>query len=169
MQQELVSSKAEQLSTANDVTKTTVEESVKSEFKSYSSVLGQNKLSEFSSKDIKNVVRTVVEEEDRSKNLIVFGLAEEQNENLEIVVSEVLQQLDEKPKIEVTRLGQAVKTGDCRNVRPVKVTFINSLIVRKVLNKSKDLKGTDKFSRGFICPDRSPEQRVAQDKTEGGS
>ena len=33
---------------------------------------------------LKNVVKSVVQEEDRSRNVIIFGLPEENNENVEL-------------------------------------------------------------------------------------
>ena len=165
LQQDLLSCKTEQFSSVKDAVKTTVEQSVKSEFKTYSSVTAQGlQQPVFSQQEIKKVVRTVVEEDDRSRNLIMFGLAEEQGENLESVVGDVMLQLGEKPNIEVVRLGNMVKTGDARNARPVKLSFTNSATAGGVVRKAKDLKGSEKFGGVFIRPDRSPEQRVAQRK-----
>ena len=137
---------------------------MKAEFETYSSVLQSNSNPDFSPIHVREVVRTVVDEEDRSRNLIVFGLTEEVNEDLESTVSEVMQQLGEKPMAAVSRLGQVTKIGESRNARPVKVTFTSSLMVSRLLSKSKELKGTGKFNTVFICPDRSPEQPLAHRK-----
>ena len=158
LQQEVISS-------VKDAVKTSVtEDSVKVEFETYSSVLQSNSNPDFSPIHVREVVRTAVDEQDRSRNLIVFGLTEEVNENLESAVGEVMQQLGEKPRAAVTRLGKVANIGESRNSRPVKVTFTSSLMVSTILSKSKDLKGTTKFSNVFICPDRSSEQRVAHRK-----
>lgn len=157
LQQEVISS-------VKDAVKTSVEDSVKAEFETYSSVLQSNSNPDFSPIHVREVVRTAVDEQDRSRNLIVFGLTEEVNENLESAVGEVMQQLGEKPRAAVTRLGKVANIGESRNSRPVKVTFTSSLMVSTILSKSKDLKGTTKFSNVFICPDRSLEQRVAHRK-----
>ena len=47
---------------------------------------------------LKNVIKSVAEEEDRKLNLIVFGLTEETIENLTNVVSEVFEAVGANPK-----------------------------------------------------------------------
>jgi len=49
-------------------------------------------------------MKSVVLEEDRSKNLIVYGLGEEDGEQLPALVSELLGELGEKPHFEATRI-----------------------------------------------------------------
>ena len=67
-----------------------------------------------------SVVRKVVEEEDRSRNIMVFGLAEEEDEILSDKVSDVLQTIGEKPRVEACRVGKKYADGAAR---PVKVTL----------------------------------------------
>ncbi|KAL5260411.1 hypothetical protein ACHWQZ_G010510 [Mnemiopsis leidyi] len=56
---------------------------MQSEMKSYSSALTQKVPPAVISSDVlKKVVKAVVEEEDRSKNIMLFGLDEEKNETL---------------------------------------------------------------------------------------
>jgi len=59
----------------------------------------------YDQKKLKNVVKDVVAEEDRSRNLMVFGLEEEPGEQISEKVSQVLLQLGEKPIIEASRIS----------------------------------------------------------------
>ena len=73
--------------------------------------------SDSNQKCLQNAVKTVIEEEDRAKNVIIFGLAEVENEVLEDKVGAVIEELGEKLKLECSRIGKK-KPG---NTRPVKV------------------------------------------------
>ena len=48
-------------------------------------------------KSLKSVVRSAFEDEDRSKNLIIFGLTEQDGEKLDRKVIGMLSDLNEKP------------------------------------------------------------------------
>ena len=54
---------------------------------------------------LKNVTKDVVAEEDRSRNLMSFGLKKEKGELLCDIVGQVLLELGEKPKVEASRIG----------------------------------------------------------------
>ena len=154
--------KNEQLESLQTSVKSSVGESVKAEFQSYSSVLQANcpeSQKPVSSEMIKKAVKTVVQEEDRNKSLMIFGLSEQDNEELSTVVSEVFSAIGEKPRIEASRVGK-LKPG--KAVRPVKVTAASATIVNQILAKSRNLRATEKFKTVFISPDRSPEQRAKQ-------
>ena len=59
---------------------------------------------------LKSVVKRVVEEEDRSRNVVVFGLSEGSDSELVDSVSEVFQNIGQKPKIvEACRFGRKSK------------------------------------------------------------
>ena len=62
------------------VVKSSVADSVKEEFKSYSSVVStpQPTAPVICQKALTSVVKSLVEEEDRSRNFLVFGLPEEE-------------------------------------------------------------------------------------------
>ena len=57
----------------------------------------------------KKVVREVFEDEDRSKNIMVFGLVEEAGEKLDDKISGIFLELEEKPRSEAVRLSESVK------------------------------------------------------------
>jgi hypothetical protein len=70
----------------------------------------------------------------------------------------MLQEVDEKPMIEATRLGTPSK----ENVksRSVKVILSSSLAVNQILAKARRLRASTKHKSVFICQDRSPEDRA---------
>ena len=78
LQEEIIQCKNNQLKTLENTVKNSVEDSVKSEFKSYSAVVMNNlPPSSIAPEAVKTIVNTVVEEEDRSRSIIIFGLPEE--------------------------------------------------------------------------------------------
>ena len=84
-----------------------VEDTVKSELKSYSAAVQESKstASVIDRKVLKTVVKDVVAEEDRTRNLMIFGLREETNEQINDKFSEILLEIDKKPKLKPVRLG----------------------------------------------------------------
>ena len=159
VQKELSECKSEKLESMKKVVETSVADSVKEEFKSYSSVVGNSQPAAapvISPEALKTVVKTVVAEEDRSRNLLVFGLPDDEEEQLEEKISEVLETVGQKPKIEVQRLG---KKKTSTSTRPVKVRLSSSLIVHQILDNARKLRLSAKFKTVFLSPDRSIEER----------
>ena len=140
---------------------TSLVDTVKTELQSYSSAVQKTPQNEqvFSSEALTRVVRNVVEEEDRSRNVVIFGLNEEDDEKLNERVAEVFESIGQKPRAETCRVGLK-KSKD--SVRPVKVKLSSSLIVDQLLASVRKLRNVPKFSSVFVCPDRSPEQRKIQ-------
>ena len=148
-QKELSECKSEKLESMKKVVETSVADSVKEEFKSYSSVVGNSQPAAapvISPEALKTVVKTVVAEEDRSRNLLVFGLPDDEEEQLEERISEVLETVGQKPKIEVQRLG---KKKTSTSTRPVKVRLSSSLIVHQILDNARKLRLSAKFKTVF--------------------
>ncbi len=85
--------------------KSSVEESLKSEFVTYSSKL-QAPGPAIATETVKTFVKTVVKEEDRSRSVILFGLAESPDEQLSDKVEEIFQEIGEKPRFEASRIGK---------------------------------------------------------------
>ena len=86
LQKELLECKDEQLRS--------VEKVVKSEIRSYSEAVKSAKgpkTASVSVKEVQKVVQNVVEAEDRSKIIIVFGLEEADDEDMNIIIDEVLE------------------------------------------------------------------------------
>ena len=68
--------------------KTSVASNMKQHFKSYSDAVAQNVMVCLTEgladpTTLKNVGKSVVQEEDRIRNVLIFGLPEEKNENVE--------------------------------------------------------------------------------------
>jgi hypothetical protein len=168
LQKQVIACKDEQLQLLQKTVTSSVqsvEETVKQELKTFSSaVTAQSQSPTLSPKVLNNVVRQVVEQEDRSRTIMVFGLPEDPNESetdmLDEKVAGVFAAVGEKPRtVEVSRLGK-VKT-DSAQARPraVKVTLSCSATVHQLLIKARGLKLNDTYSKVFICPDLSQEQR----------
>ena len=153
LQKELISKKNEQLSLVN--------KTVEKEIKSFSSVLQQSCSTALSPTNIATAVKKISKEEDRTKEIVVFGVAEEQSESPSSKVTEILEQLDEKPRIAgCKRIGQRV-TGKSR---PIIFTVKSTDIVYEILRKAKRLKDIDGFKTVYIAPNRTPEERVSRQK-----
>ena len=105
-------------------------------------------------KSLKSVVRSKIEDEDRSKNLIIFGLTEQDGEKLDSKVIDMLSELNAKPRVSTSRIG--VKRDDKPDdsaCRPVKVKLLNSTITHQILQKARNLRNVDKYKSVYICPD----------------
>ena len=99
LQNKLIKKKDEELNV--------VKNTVSSELKSYSSVLRESCSAALEPRKIVSAVRKVAEREDRSKNVIVFGVSEEQEENVDNKVKLLLEKLEEKPHTaNCCRIGQ---------------------------------------------------------------
>jgi len=137
----------------------TVEGSVQAGFKSYSEAVGAHGSSMstvISPGTLKSVAKQVVVEEELSRNIMVFGLPEEENEDICENIGKVFQQLGEKPRVEASRLGKKLQS----NVRPVKVMLSSATAVQHILAKSRELRQSDKYKTVFLSPDRTIEQRA---------
>ena len=144
--------------------KTAVKETVTEEIKSYSKVVSEsvsNKLpATITAKNLRKAVQKVVTEEDRTKNVVIFGLEETENEKLSEKINYVFEQIDEKPRFDAARIGLK---SDGKH-RPVKVKLPNSSAVHQILVKCKALRLCEDLKTVFISPDRSPEQRAERQK-----
>ncbi|KAL5246659.1 hypothetical protein ACHWQZ_G018766 [Mnemiopsis leidyi] len=89
LQRGLLSEKEKQLSDLRATVVASVEDTVKAEFKSYSSVVQKTQPPSpvIAPLTLKSVVRTVVEEGDRSRSVMVFGLEEKKDEKLRDMVT----------------------------------------------------------------------------------
>ena len=108
LQAELLSSRSEQLDTLQETVKTSVEDTVKAEFVSYSAAVVQSQKSvcPMEPKILESVVQQVVEDTDRSRSLMVFGFPEQDDEKICDHVSSVFEAIGEKPRFEACRLGK---------------------------------------------------------------
>ena len=155
VQSELLTNKREQIETLQTGIKTTL----KTELRSYSEAVKKSNGESMTLKKIRTAVQDVVE--DRSKNVMLFGLEETTGENLQANVEEVFTTLHEKPVFKAERIG---KINDKENQnRPVKVVLENTHAVSDLLRKSKELKQSA-FDHVYLKPDRTIEQRIKHKK-----
>ena len=164
LQEKIIEKKEAELQSVKTVVQTTVQ----SEIKSYSSVLKNTCNKALAPRRMQAAMKTATEEDGRSKNLIIYGLEEKKEEKLEDEILEVLSHLDEKPRIvSCSRLGKdstADKEPTKRNFQPIRVSLSGTDHVRQILNKTMRLRTVEGYTRVYICPDRSPDQRVSHKK-----
>ena len=140
----------------------TVTKTVQRDLKSYSAMLTQNCVAALAPTRIqKAVTKAAVEkstEEDRSKNLIVFGLPEEADGvSVDTSVTSLLEEIDEKPPMtNCVRLGMPAQG----RLRPVKVTLESRDSLLVLLKKASELRNSENFKRVFLEPDRTFDERV---------
>ena len=138
-----------------------VQTTVQSEMKSYSSVLSKTCSAALSQRKLQSAVKLAAEKEDRSRNVVIYGVKEEAGETLHDKSLEILQDVGERPMVrECCRIGQ--KRGD--KPRPVKLCFSDSDIANQVLRKARLLRMKEGYSSVYICPDRTVEERKAYRK-----
>ena len=138
-----------------------VSKTVEDGLKSYSSVLQQSCTTALSPKNIATAVKKIAKEDDRSKEVVVFGVDEETGEHPASKVAGILEQLEEKPLITgCRRIGQRV-TG---STRPLIFSVKSTDIVYQILKKAKRLKDIDGFRTVYISPNRSLDERISRQK-----
>ena len=116
-----------------------METTIQSEMKTYSSVLEKSGAATEKkiTAAIKKISTSNCNQDERKPNLVVFGVAEEEEELVEGKVLEILANLDEKPRIRYCcRVGQR-KAGA---IRPVKFTLASSDLAYQILRKASQLK-----------------------------
>ncbi len=90
---------------------------------------------------------------------MLFGIGEDDKENIEEKICELFTELGEKPRVTaVHRIGKRISGG----IRPVKVNFSSSASVQQILSQAKRLKHMEKRQSVYLCYDRSPEERAAR-------
>jgi len=157
LQSELLDVKSKQLESVQVAVKSAVQDTVKSEMKSYSQAVVQSSPNAtITEESLKKVVQKVVSKEDRSRNVIVFGLNETDEEDLTERVNELFQQIELKPRFEAVRFGRKL----VEKTRPVRISLANSSIVHQILSKSKELRLSQQYKTVFIAPDRSSEEQA---------
>ena len=161
LQEELLDSKERQLKSLQSTVKLSVEDTVKQQFKSYSEAVKsqQSESQTLTPEPITTVVQKIVVKEDRSRNLMIFGLQEGEDEKLSEKVTDLLQTIGEKPRFDACRIGAKVVGG---RARAVKVTFSCPAIISQILRKARDLKDSEHYSSVFVSKDMTKEERNKQ-------
>jgi hypothetical protein len=104
---------------------------------------------------LKKAVQEAVHEDDRAKNLVVFGLSEEKSEDLDGKIIELFQKIEKKSRFEAARIGMVSTEKN----RPIKVSLRNCKTVHRLLAKAEKLIATAAYRNVYISPDRSSEER----------
>jgi hypothetical protein len=165
LQEELLKNKDDQLASVRTTVRdevATVNSAVITEIRSsWSKVVAQGRSQPITTASLKEAVKSAVSEEDKSRNFVIFGKAEEVNEDVANTVDQVLRDINEKPRvIECIRIG----TPANGKPRPIKVKLPSSDAVLSVLRNAKALKDSNTNKATFIGPDRSKEERAAHKK-----
>ena len=131
---------------------------VQTELKSYSSALSQSCKAALAPKKIVAAVKRVSDKEDRSRNVVIYGVKEESGENLNQCIDSILTEIEEKPRImDCCRIGK-VQQDMCR---PIKFTVSNHDHVRQILRKCKALRTKEGYKSVYLSPDRTVDERRA--------
>ena len=160
LQQQILEAQAKQLKQVTTVVNSAVDKGIRS----YSQIVSETiekSVPVFTEDKLKKVVQEAVSYDDRSKNIIVFGLAEEKSEALDCKLTELFEEIEEKPSFEAARVG-LVSADKCR---PVRVSFRNYDTVHRFLLKAKNLKSTTAYKKVYIAPDRTPMERAKHRET----
>ena len=151
----------------------TVQTTVKKEIQSWSDIVQKNckESSKTSVKSVKQVVKSFVDENERSRSLIIYGAKEERSEHTPEYVEDLLLALNEEKKHQVLgslRLGNIKPNSESVRPRPIKVTLGSADSVKEILSKAKNLKklfgSYAIFSNVYLAPDRNREERAERRK-----
>ncbi|KAL5250908.1 hypothetical protein ACHWQZ_G016595 [Mnemiopsis leidyi] len=122
-QEKLLETHAGQLEEMSSVVDSAVDKGIRS----YSQVLSRtikDSVPVLSEQTLKKVVQEAVTDEDRSRNVVVFGLSEEASEDLDSKILSLFEDVEEKPSFEAVRIGE--QTNDTN--RPVKTALSLSVL-----------------------------------------
>ena len=149
-----------------------VQETVKSEMKSWADVVKKNSnvnqrnVKQLTENSVKQAVRAVNEEERRSKNLMIYGWQEKEKEaDFEVIkaAKEVFDEVDIYPLPHIHEAYRIGKKEQGKN-RPIKVELESADNVEIALRRACNLKDNDKLKHVYIGPDRTKENQLAHNE-----
>ena len=164
-QNQLIDAKKKDLASVN--------EAVKTELKSWADIVKKdNKQNrQLTAKSVKEAVKTVNLEEERSRNFIIYGVKEPEEGTLEHnigfdVAHDTVKSISEITDTTEFHIVHTCRVGDKKpgRLRPIKVMLESSLHVESILKIAYKLKTHTEFRTVFLAPDRTPEQRAAHSK-----
>lgn len=96
----------------------------------------------------------------RRRNLIFYGVSEEEGENIVLVLEGVLEEklgvkLEKYDIINAFRMGK-----NARKPRPILVELLSEFKIREIIKKRKNLKGTNIFINEDLIPEDREEKKV---------
>lgn len=164
LQQEVIQNKSEQLDS--------VKNTVKTEIKTWANVVTKscsgNQNMGAPKKLIREAVKSVIGEHDRSCNIVVFGAVEVKEQDKddvpvtdELYVKKIFENIGVQPYYETYYRAGKEKAGTSR---PLIVKMGSPVVVSEVLANAKLLKESRFYGKCFLAPDRSPEERIEHRK-----
>ena len=143
--------------------RSTFSTTVKKELRSYSAVISQNCAAAVAPRRLQTALKRatspVEPQFDRSKNLMIFGLPEAENEDdasTQRRVTKVFSHLECSPVMtSTTRVGKKMETRP----RPIKVTFERREDLLLLLKKAKILRQSESLRTVYLSPDLTREER----------
>ena len=147
---------------------TAVTSELKQEIKSWSDIVKKNNSQmqsdqlSITKKSVQQVIRNVNEEERRSKNLMIHGLKESDNDDINETLQSVREvfesmNLPDPDTIDCYRVGRK----EAGRTRPVRLEYKNSGDVDFALSHSSKLKNSSKYSTVYLSPDKTKEPQLA--------
>ena len=112
--------------------------------------------------NIKSAIKSVVQENERQQEIMMFGVSEDTSDVGE-TVKDIVRCVGApaKPQLrDCCRIGVRVPG----KIRPVKVTFSSKDDAKLTIQGGKNLKTSEKYGKVFIAPNRTPEERLKRRK-----
>ena len=124
---------------------------------SYSNMLEKEPAAPVVSRQFSKVTPVRGNPNHRDQNVMLFGVAEQQEEVTDAVVGDVFSQMGEKLHfVECVRVGRNESVG---KPRPIKVKMRNANAAAQTIANGKKLHGNPETQGIYVGPDRTPEQR----------
>ena len=117
-------------------------------------------------KTIKSAIRNELREhksrEDRSRNVIIFGLEEKEDDELVNRLGCIFNTIEEVSECDMLSVEHAERIGEKgEKVRPIRVAMSDKQMAYNATKNSKVLRGTEKYKNVYLSVDRTPEQQGA--------
>lgn len=139
-QESIIDCKEKQLQKQLQAVQTVVKDTVESQFKSYSDAVQENVMicqpvSSVTPETLKEGVKSVVQAEDRSKNIMIFGLPEDSSKDRNRTGGDIFEEIGLKPAMELSRVGKLKE----KTTRPVKVTLSSFSTAYQIFSQARKL------------------------------
>ncbi|KAL5253309.1 hypothetical protein ACHWQZ_G013180 [Mnemiopsis leidyi] len=149
-----------------------VQETVKSEMKSWADVVKKNTSQAhrigkpLTEKSIKQAVRTVNEEKRRSKNLMIYGFKEGDREDVYEIKKKMKDIIESTGVIPAPRIYEANRIGtkEQGKNRPIKIELESASEVDSILMQARNLKDFTDYEHVYLGPDRTKEDQLEHKK-----
>ena len=108
-QEKLLNTQTAQLQEMSTVVDTAVDKGIRSYSQALSRTI-KDSVPVLSEKTLKKVVQKAVTDDNRSRNVVVFGLADDASEDLDSKISDLFDDIEEKPSFEAVRIRRDNQT-----------------------------------------------------------